>query len=451
MNKQITYVAGDVSKGYVDICVALDEGKPLQRLKLYDQPKGHAQLRELLSRLCAEGPVAFAVEATGGYERNWLASACSVREETTRALQVYQVNPLSVQRYLSSHLHRNVTDEISAMGIAEYLRGRRPPHEYSARDEGVKVLYNLACDNVRLCSKLKTQLMMLMSSATPELVCHTRKGLPVWLLDVLSQYGTSEHLALALPADVSEYLDDGVHARHLIEAAKATVASMTDAATAAAVKHLAKQIRQTNATVDQLKAAVLGNLKDHPVMPRLTSIPGIGMWTAAVLVLELGDFARFATAEAVSAFVGLDPQTHQSGDGSQRKRISRRGSARLRAALFMPTLVAIRRNPVIRKFHERLVNGGKPKMLAVVAAMRKLLVIAWSCARATNPEAQFFDSEYEVKRCRKSKPTQLQDAKISARSQDIDPAAPVSRRALKRAQKNKAASPLQHAVKPQKT
>ena len=74
------------------------------------------------------------------------------------------------------------------------------------------------------------------------------------------------------------------------------------------------------------------------------------------------------------AFSGLDPSQFTSGTSVEKKpRISRGGSRHLRRALYMPALVALRREPHLRAFYQRLVSRGKARLQAVVAVMRKLL------------------------------------------------------------------------------
>jgi len=106
----------------------------------------------------------------------------------------------------------------------------------------------------------------------------------------------------------------------------------------------------------------------------LASIPGIGRSTAAKMLGVLGDLRRFTSGKALAAFIGVTPQRHESGDSVRgRARISRTGHAYIRQALFMPTLVATRHNPKIRKFRDRLVAAGKTKKSAALASMHKLV------------------------------------------------------------------------------
>lgn len=106
---------------------------------------------------------------------------------------------------------------------------------------------------------------------------------------------------------------------------------------------------------------------------RLQSVPAVGEKTAALLVTDLPELGRLNRRQ-IAALVGVAPMNRDSGL-YRGKRMTGGGRRDLRARLYMPTLVAIRHNPVIRAFYQHLLCHGKTKMVAVVAAMRKLLTI----------------------------------------------------------------------------
>ena len=118
----------------------------------------------------------------------------------------------------------------------------------------------------------------------------------------------------------------------------------------------------------------------------LESIPGVGAATAQVILAELPEPARFASAQQAAAYAGLAPREYGSGTSvRKRTRLSKAGNARLRKALYLPTLTAIRFNPLLRGFFERLVAAGKARMAAVGACMRKLLMIAYGVLKSRTP------------------------------------------------------------------
>lgn len=115
----------------------------------------------------------------------------------------------------------------------------------------------------------------------------------------------------------------------------------------------------------------------------LRSVPGIGPVVSRVLIGELPELGRL-TGKQIAALVGVAPLAHDSGT-MKRPRLIWGGRAPVRAALYMAALVASRRNPVIRAFYSRLVTAGKPKKVALIACMRKLLLILNAMLRSQTP------------------------------------------------------------------
>ena len=105
----------------------------------------------------------------------------------------------------------------------------------------------------------------------------------------------------------------------------------------------------------------------------LDSAPAIGPVTAVMLVTRLPELGR-VNRRQIAALVGIAPINRDSGQ-YRGKRMTGAGRVRVRSALYMPTLTAIRCNPRIHDFYQRLLDNGKSKMTALVAAMRKLLTI----------------------------------------------------------------------------
>ena len=105
----------------------------------------------------------------------------------------------------------------------------------------------------------------------------------------------------------------------------------------------------------------------------LASFKGIGPATIGVLLGEVPELGRLNRRQ-ISALIGLAPFNRDSGFMRGRRTVWG-GRAMVRNALYMPTLSAVRFNPAIRVFYMRLISQGKPRKLAQVAAMRKLLCI----------------------------------------------------------------------------
>ena len=141
---------------------------------------------------------------------------------------------------------------------------------------------------------------------------------------------------------------------------------------------LAAQIREIEA---ELVAAIRQDAAWAAAAERLLTIPGVGLVTASWLLVATLNFTVCADADEATAYAGLAPQPRQSGTSVRgRPRIGRSGHARLRTALYLATLSACRRNPVLSPYYRRLRAAGKPMKVARCAAARKLLHLAWAVA-----------------------------------------------------------------------
>jgi transposase len=123
----------------------------------------------------------------------------------------------------------------------------------------------------------------------------------------------------------------------------------------------------------------------------LVSINGIGDKTAWALLAYVGDISLFENSKQISSYAGLNPSIDQSGTSLNRSSLSKTGSTRLRKSLYMPAMVAVRFNPLMLAFYNKLLTKGKPKKVALIAVMRKLLVLAFGVLKSGKP----FDVNYQ--------------------------------------------------------
>jgi transposase len=123
----------------------------------------------------------------------------------------------------------------------------------------------------------------------------------------------------------------------------------------------------------------------------LRSVPGVGPVVSRTLLADVPELGHLNRKE-IAALVGVAPLARDSGT-VRGKRTVWGGRAPVRAALYMAALVATRRNPVLRLFYRRLVEVGKPKKVALVACMRKLLTILNAMLRTNTRWHQLSQSE----------------------------------------------------------
>jgi transposase len=115
----------------------------------------------------------------------------------------------------------------------------------------------------------------------------------------------------------------------------------------------------------------------------LASVPGIGKTSARMLIAELPELGSLDRRK-IAALVGVAPINRDSGTFRGRRMVMG-GRASVRTALYMPTLTAIRRNPALQSFYQRLIGRGRPAKVAITACMRKLLVILNAILRDHRP------------------------------------------------------------------
>ena len=145
------------------------------------------------------------------------------------------------------------------------------------------------------------------------------------------------------------------------------------ASLASTERHLAYLKQEIAAVEQELRKVIAQDVSLRERAERLRSVPGVGETLAAVLVGAMPELGSLNRA-AVGMLAGLAPHARDSGK-REGKRFCWGGRAAVRTALYMPMLSAVQHNPVIRAFYQRLVDRGKPRKVALVACMRKMLTI----------------------------------------------------------------------------
>lgn len=144
--------------------------------------------------------------------------------------------------------------------------------------------------------------------------------------------------------------------------------------------------------IARLQTAIDDHIDRHPRLKTdqtyLLTIPAVGEKTANRMLAILHS-RTFKSAEQVAAFLGLVPVEHQSGSSVlKRPHLSKNGDAKTRAVLYMAAVVATRYNPDIKAMYERLCARKKPKMVAIGAAMRKLVHQCFGVIKHQQPYQQ---------------------------------------------------------------
>jgi transposase len=304
------------------------EDHALERAEFDNTHAGFNKLHRFLKKRQAM-PVHACLEATGRY---WERLAEFLVEY---GHQVSVVNPAQIKKYAESQLRRNKTDRLDAEVIADFCLTQHPP------------------------------LWSPPSPAQRELQTLVR------------------HLA-DLEAD-RQRQRNRLHALRQATHSSPTVSD-----------NLQQQIDFLTSQMNQVKQAIQVHIDCHPDLKQhsdlLGTIQGIGPLTAAKLLGEYGDMSQFTDVRQVVAFAGLNPRHRQSGSSVRgHTSISKMGRSSIRAALYMPAVVAKRANPRLAAFADRLTARGLSQMEIVVAVMRKLLHFAFGVLKSQQPFDPVFD------------------------------------------------------------
>ncbi|RKY52958.1 MAG: hypothetical protein DRP89_06875 [Candidatus Neomarinimicrobiota bacterium] len=155
----------------------------------------------------------------------------------------------------------------------------------------------------------------------------------------------------------------------------------------------------------------------------------IGDLSAVGLLIEIGAVERFPTVKHLSSFFGVHPVFKISGDGIKGVRMSKEGRKQPRAILFMVTLAAIQRNPLIKEIYIKNLQKGKSKMDAIGVCMHKILRIIYGMLKNNQPFDPEIDRRNRERNLQKKNTTEIN---ISRRFQQPDENAPISRRQNKK-------------------
>jgi transposase len=347
-----------------------------------------AGYQKVLDLLGTPGEVLIAMEATGHYWKNLFAALAAAGHN------VALINPLRTHRFASEDLERTKTDAIDALGIARFAAQKHPvPTRLpDAASEELRELVRLRDRLLQDFGDRVRQLHRLVDLGFPEFTRYVRTLDTELASAILHDYPTAAAFHGASVKRLANLRYDSRHqvgldlARTLIDAARRSVGRHHSATYRLQVRYACQDLDLLRRRLRELDHDLDGKLREHEVGRLLTTIDGIGPQTAARVIGTVGDPAQFRSANAFSAYVGAIPGLKQSGKRqTTRARLTPIGNAQLRAALWMPTLSAVRHNPWLRAHYQRLRARVKLPKVALMACMHKLLLAIYSVAKHRRP------------------------------------------------------------------
>ena len=320
------YVGIDVSARTLQVAIGGPDG--VRDLEFSNDAEGHKKLCKVLTKKGVS--VRVCLEATGNYSLD-----VAIALTATEGVEVMIVNPRSARHFADAQFRR------AAYG---HFGRELPEFSWEKTDRvDARALLDYA----------------------------QRMDFIVW------QRPSQERMHLRQYARrIASLIEDTTAEKNRLVASKATGETPR-----LVLSDIERGIQQLASRIAELEAAALELIDSAPDLKRLmgfaTSIKGIAERSAIRILGELLLLPTDMSPREIVAHAGLDPRPRQSGAKDAKRQISRLGNTRLRAALFLPALVAARYEPAVREVYERLVARNKLKMVATVAIMRRLLVALW--------------------------------------------------------------------------
>lgn len=397
MNNSL-FVGIDISKFKHDIAV-MDDNKKLvaKPFVITENADGYSYLLERLNQLKLKhqaGGIYLGMESTGDYGKN----LCHFLKKQPGFIVVV-INPVKTKAFAQSELRRAKTDPGNAKDIALFLIEKKPP----ASCERPPLMDNIKDLTMQIYALKKQQTMSInrlrveLGKVAPEIESHFRKITGKQLMAVLNHLPTAEAITQASLENVREEIRYGKKQWPIPESFLLNLKSLADNSVACksglgagwvvqallrTIDHYQTEIEFIKEQMNQLYEIYSGDNADI-----LCSIKGVSREIAITLDTYFGDVSRFDQAKQFVAFFGMNPVVNQSGTSQKGKsRLEKKGSGVVRHKLFLVTLTLIREKVApFYKYYQRLVSAGKPKLVAIGATMRKLLVIMFKMLKNQQP------------------------------------------------------------------
>ena len=381
--------------GAVDVFVGIDVGKGQHHAvaldrngkRLYNKalPNDEVKLRALIAELKTHGRLLFVVDQPS------TIGALPVAVARAEGVLVAYLPGLAMRRIADLHAGEAKTDARDAAIIAEAARSM--PHTLRSlrlADEQLAELTMLCGFDDDLAAQVtqtSNRIRGLLTQIHPALerVLGPRLDHPA-VLDLLERYPSPAALAAAGEKTLANRLTKlaprmgkGL-ATEIVQALseQAVIVPGTQAATIV-MPRLAQQLAALRQQRDEVAAEVERLVLAHPLWPVLTSMPGVGIRTAARLLTEVAHKA-FASAAHLAAYAGLAPVTRRSGSSIRGEHPSRRGNKVLKRALFLSAFAALR-DPVSRAYYTRKIEQGKRHNQALIALARRRCDVLFAMLR----------------------------------------------------------------------
>ena len=383
----------DVSKDKHDCFIVNSEGEVLADVfTIHNTMDGFNFLLQRI-RECTmpQDKIKVGLEATGHYSYNLLGFLLD------NGLATYVLNPLRTNLYRKSlSLRKTKTDRVDARTIAHMLlsdAGLKPYTDTAYHNEELKSLTRYRFDKVKERTKLKSSISRLVCILFPELekLVPTLHMASIYAL--LEEFPDAKQIAAAHLTRLKALLETaskGHYKRDMAlrirDAARNSIGAFMPAKSLE-LQHTIRLIRELDAEIAEIEERIQSIMND--LHSPITTIPGMGVRMAAMILAEVGDFTRFVSPDKLLAYAGMSPSTYQSGQLKNcYPHMEKRGSRYLRYALYNATKCVCHWNPNFAAYLAKKRAEGKHYNVALSHATKKLVRLIFAMEKSKQPYSQ---------------------------------------------------------------
>lgn len=376
------YIGIDVSKDKHDCFCCNDDLQTVFQFQFSNDSIGFNQLLEAIKSLDTPfDNIKIALEATGHYSYNITSFILD------NNLPLAIINPLHSNLFRKSiSLRKTKTDKVGACVLARMLIAYPDLKFSTSLDDNdiilseLKSLTRFRLALVKNLSKLKTSVSRIINIVFPEIekVFSSTNS----LYELLYNFPSAKEVANAHLTKLTNVLIKASRghfskekAIQIKELAKNTIGNSSYALTFE-LKHTIKLINEYNSSIDKIDKEI-NTIMDKIASP-ITSIPGIGITLASIIIAEIGNFDNFDSPDKILAFAGMSPTIYQSGKYvANSAKMEKRGSKALRYALYNAARLTSVYCPVFREHLARKRSQGKHFSVAISHVVKKLVRVIY--------------------------------------------------------------------------
>jgi transposase len=368
------YLIGiDISKYKHDCFIATEAGIPIKAFSFDNNRIGFDLFLETLKSLDQSKEIRIGLESTGHYGSNLKQFI------TSNSYTYLEFNPYLTHMFSKAlSLRKTKTDKVDAKTISSMLGSvdYKTLHTRFYHINELKQLVRYRHVQMMNRSRALIEMTNILDRIFPEFKPFFNERLAGTAIFILKKFKSRNRISKLQTKDYEtiRIYSKGKITYVRVQKLKSLASSSVGYETKSdllLLKHLIKHYEDLTEMIESVEDEII-TLMDH-IQQTLTSIPGVNLISAAIIIAELGDFKNFTNPAQIISFAGLDTSVNQSGTMETRGHLVKRGSGLLRMTIWQITFSSLRLNPTLYDYYLKKRSEGKHHKVAMVHCARKLI------------------------------------------------------------------------------